>query len=345
MAMKLPRTPERSRLLSAFLSAGLLLASLGAAPARSQEIEPELAPRARLFPDVGPGLKALKRDAAGRYYVLSAPGPAVAVYSPAGKRVGQIPRDAVGPAAIVYGEDFDLDASGSIYVADRGANAIKIYSPSGQLTQTIPIAAPTSVAVLPAGEIAVASLKSNRLVTVFDAAGKVVRQFGDLSDLAEHAELNRFLNIGRLASDPASDIYYAFTYLPEPTVRKYNRYGYAAYEISLATLEFEPRAQAERRDIFRLDQHNSPPELQKVINAIAVDPATQEVWVALGDDLIHFDRDGNKRAEYRTLAPDGSDLNATAILVEPRQLLLADDPQGVFEFARPDLPAPGKVKP
>ncbi|MGH9864060.1 MAG: hypothetical protein ACRD4H_01465, partial [Candidatus Acidiferrales bacterium] len=60
------------------------------------------------------------------------------------------------------------------------------------------------------------------------------------------------------------------------------------------------------------------------------------VWVALGDDLMKFDKDGNRTGKYRTLTTSGEDLAATSILVEPHCLLLADDPHGIFEFARPD---------
>ncbi|MGB6823687.1 MAG: hypothetical protein WBE21_16540, partial [Candidatus Acidiferrales bacterium] len=81
------------------------------------------------------------------------------------------------------------------------------------------------------------------------------------------------------------------------------------------------------------------PQLQKVINAIGVDPTTEEVWVALGDDLMKFDKDGNRTEKYRTLTTSGEDLTPTSILIEPRRLLLADDPHGVFEFARTDQPA------
>ena len=302
-------------------------------------MEIELTARARLFPDVGPGIKAVKRDASGRYYFLSTTDHAVRVYSADNTYLGQIPTDATGAAAIVYGQDMDVDAAGRVYVADRGANAVKVYTHDGKLALSIPVSAPTSVVALPSGEIAVAAMKSGHLVTVYDMQGKDLREFGDLSDLAEHAQLNRLLNIGRLADDPANHIYYAFSYLPEPTIRKYDAYGYSSYQISLTTLDIYPTAQAMRRAIYRLDQRSAPPQLQKVISAVGVDPVTQEVWVALGDDLMKFDKDGNRVGKYRTLTTSGEDLAATSILVEPHRLLLADDPHGIFEFARPDQPA------
>lgn len=187
-----------------------------------EQIENEITATARLFPDIGAGIRAIKRDAHGRYYFLSTVDHSVRVYTADNTFVGQIPRSDSGPAAITYGYDMDVDAAGNIYVADRAANKVKIYTPDGKLSLAIAVAAPTSVAVL-SGQIAVASLKSRDLVTIYNAQGQYVREFGDVSDLAEHEDFNRFLNIGRLATDAANHVYYAFTYSPEPTVRKIGR--------------------------------------------------------------------------------------------------------------------------
>src|SRR6266849_4462010 len=278
--------------------------------AAAQQYEQEINARARIFPDVGRGVRAIKRDGAGRYYILTAPGPAIGVYRADGTRVGQIPEASAKESAIVFGDDLDVDAAGRVVVADRGANAVKVFDPGGHLVLTIPVVSPTSVAALPDNEVAVTSLKSAHLVAVYDPRGKLARQFGDFSDLAERAELNQFLNVGRLESDPAGHLYYAFSYLPEPTVRKYDRYGYAAFEISLTALEYQPEAQALRREIFRQDQRSSPPSFKVVVNAVGVDMETQQIWVALGDQLLHFDRDGNRIDAFRTYTPDGGRLEA-----------------------------------
>lgn len=306
--------------------------------AQEGQLENEITARARLFPDVGPGIRAMKRDSHGRYYFLSTVDHAVRVYTADNTFLGQIPRDDSGKSAIVYGEDFDVDSAGRVYVADRGANAVKIYTPDGNLALSIPVPSPTSVVALSDGQIAVASFKSSHLVTVFDAHGKYLREFGDISDLADREDFNRFLNVGRLATDPASHIYYAFTYTPEPTVRKYDPFGYSSYQISLHTLDIYPSAQAERRDISRIDGQKNTTPLPEVINAIGVDPQTQEVWLSLGDYLMKFDSTGSRVKSYRTLTTSGEDLPASAILIEPKRILLADDPHGIFEFARPDIP-------
>ncbi len=325
-------------MLRKILLPAVLCSCLLAGPAGAQ-VETELLARRRLFPEVGAGVRGVKRDPAGRYFILTAPSAAILLFDAAGQRLGQIP-PASKEGALSYGDDFAVDAAGRIYVADRGANAVKVFLPEGTLVLSIPIAAPTSVVALPEGEIAVASAKSSRLVSVFDARGKVVREFGDPTELAERLELNRFLNIGRLATDTAGHIYYAFSYLPEATVRKYDRFGYAAFELRLTSLELQPVAQAARREIQRQERRGGTPALKPIVTAVAVEPATQEIWVALGGLLLHFDSEGNRLGTYRTFTPEGARLEATAILIEPDRLLLASDPLGIYEFPRPDKRPP-----
>jgi hypothetical protein len=299
----------------------------------------EILARSRVFPEYGPGFVALKRDSTGRYYILAAPAKSIAVYTPAGKRIGQIPNSNSGSAKIAYAADMDLDASGDIYVADRGANAVRIYTPDGALEASVSVAAPISVAALPDHEFAVATVRSAHLVSIFNFQGKLVRSFGELAGASEREELNLYLNRGRVFSDSAGHVYFAFTYLPEPTFRKYDRYGYAAYEVALSTPEFEAQAQAERNQFVTLAKRDDIPAMKSVVNALGVDPAKEDVWAAVGDELLHFDKGGNRLASYRTVTPDGAPIEPTAIVVEPERILLGADPLGIFEFARPDKTA------
>src|SRR5277367_5913866 len=82
--------------------------------------------------------------------------------------------------------------------------------------------------------------------------------------------------------------------------------------------------------------------VKPVIRALGVDHATQQVWAAIGDMLLHFDRDGNLLDTYRVATTQGAALQPVGILIEPERILLLSDPAGIYEFARPDkLPAPG----
>jgi len=121
--------------------------------------------------------------------------------------------------------------------------------------------------------------------------------------------------------------------MPEPTVRKFDHVGYLSLEISLMTLEFQPAAQAARKALARSE--TGIPALHRIISAIGVDPKTQDVWVAIGTLLMHFDKDGQRLASFRTYLPQGARVEPSMILVEPDRLVIGSDPQGIYEFAKP----------
>ena len=212
-------------------------------PARAQEpyqYESDLVAKRRLYRDVGAGFREIHQGPNGNYYVLTAPAPAVLIYDASGKRIGQVPSQsgaAAKGAALVYGESFDVDHDGHVVVCDRGAKAVKIYSPSGTLVSSISMPAPVSVVFLSGDEFAVASPDGDHLVTVYDLAGKMVRDYGDREEIADRADVNMQVNYGHLVADEMGNNYFSFDYLPEPTVRKFDRVGYLAMELSLKTLE------------------------------------------------------------------------------------------------------------
>src|ERR1700732_171637 len=116
--------------------AGLCLLAAGG-PRVFAQTEGELTARKRLLSDLGPGLRAVRRSADGRTYVLASPSPGLLVFDTQGKQVLSIGAPpAAGKtarAAITFGEDCDVSVDRQIYVADRGANAIQIFSPDGAL--------------------------------------------------------------------------------------------------------------------------------------------------------------------------------------------------------------------
>ena len=119
-----------------------VFAAVYLAPAAAQNSETEIRARARVLPDIGPGLIGIKRDVAGHYYVVASPASTVLIFSADGKRIGEIPSASVQDAAssdakksskIVFAADFDVDSSGHVLVADRGANNVKIFAADGSL--------------------------------------------------------------------------------------------------------------------------------------------------------------------------------------------------------------------
>ncbi len=322
----------------------LLTCAAGGAAAQD---EADLTARQRIFPGVGPGLRAVKRGADGRLYILASPSPGLLVFDAQGKQVLSINEVGVAPGGatqghslITFGEDCDGAADGKIYVADRGANLIQVFSPEGALLRSIPVKAPVSVAALPEGEVAVGTLREPHLVIVFDKNARDVREFGDPEPLAERVELNRYLNVGQLATDSDGHLYYAFAYVPEPTVRQYDRLGYAGQDIQYTALEAMPAAQAARKEILRQESRGNQPSFKRILTAVGVDRANGEVWIALYNNLLHFDKEGNRRATYKIYTPQGARLEANTILVEKNRLIIGSDPLGIYEFERPDKKNP-----
>jgi hypothetical protein len=322
----------------------LLVCAAGSALAQE---EGDLMAKQRVFPGVGPGLRTVKRGGDGRLYVLASPSPGLLVFDAQGKQVLSINEVSVassgagqGHALITFGEDCDGAPEGTIYVADRGANLIQVFSAEGTPIRSIPVKNPISVAALPEGEVAVGTLREPHLVIVFDKNGRDVREFGDPEPLAEREELNRYLNIGQLATDALGHLYYAFAYLPEPTVRQYDRVGYAGQDFQYTAIEAMPAAQAARKEIERQERRGDQPSLKRIITAVGVDRATGEVWIALYNTLLHFDKEGNRRASYKIYTPQGARLEASTILVEKDRLIIGSDPLGIYEFARPDKKNP-----
>jgi hypothetical protein len=313
------------------LSLFVLLAVL---PVKTRaQAQPGLGPARRVFPDIAAGARSVRRGPDGRYYVLVSPGAAVLVFDSAGKKLGQVPAQAVGASAIVFGAALDIDAAGRIYVADRGGNAVNVYAADGTLLAHVRVSAPVGVAALPRDEFAVCALNSNHLVSVYDFQGALLREFGDPVEPTDDAALNRRLNLGEIASDAEGNLYFAFEYMPEPTVRKYDRFGYLGDEFSPKDQQFEAIAQLARRELAPAKTGKAVAPLE-VLSAIGVDPASQEIWIALGDLLVQVDHSGKETYSQRISTPSGVSLAPSFIFAEPTRLLLGNDTLGIYEAPR-----------
>ncbi|HEY2120765.1 MAG TPA: hypothetical protein VGH37_16365 [Candidatus Acidoferrum sp.] len=327
-----------------FLSAAVLLCLLGIVfAAAAQEVDDQLTANKHLFKGIGLGLRSLRRGSDGKYYILATPNVGLAVFDPEGKQlalIGAPPPEPIankaGRSAIAFAEDCDVDSKGNMYVADRGYNLINEFAPDGKILRSIPVNGPTGVLALPDGEVAVTAFHGTHLITVYNATGRLVREFGDPEDLATRPELNRYLSQGRLASDSQARVYYGYTYLPEPRVRQYDRFGYGGMDFEFTGLGAWSEGRAARREIDRQDKRTEPPSLHPVLTAFGVDPVNGDVWMCLHNTLLHFDKDGNRRSAYQIYTSDNARLEANVLLVEEDRLLIGSDPLGIFEFHRPD---------
>jgi hypothetical protein len=325
-------------------------AAMGLAAAQDRnfaQAEGDMTAKTRLFGPIGPGLRAVRHSADGRTYILASPSPGLVVYDAKGKQIFNVTESAAVPGAkpstagITFGEDCDIDPEGRTYVADRGSSMVDIIGPDGTFANSFAAPGPVSIAWLGDGEIAVATFREDHLVIVYDKRGHVTRDFGDPEQISDRDDLNRFLNIGELATDAAHHIYYGFSYMPEPTVRQFDRNGYSVGpDVQYVALEAASQAQAIRREIVKQEKNRKSPSFKRILTGVGVDPINGEVWMAVGNTLLHFDKDGNRRASYQMYTPEGARLEANTIVIEPDRMIVGGDPIGIYEFARPDKKTP-----
>jgi DNA-binding beta-propeller fold protein YncE len=321
------------------------IGAVSAGPARAQ-YEGELTAKRRLFPEVGANLRGV-RQVGERTYVLSSAG--LVVFDAKEHKLFTIGGAAMGGAAppatkapapgSSFVAGFDVDGAGQIFVADPAANTVTVYSADGNKVRSISVNVPLSVAALPDGEVAVSTQRDPHLILVYDKSGHEVRDFGGLEDISNREDLNRYLNSGYLASDAKGNIYYAFTFAPEPTVRVFDRFGFSTQTIEYTEIEAFAAAQTARKEIERQESKGKQPIFRPILTAISVVRDTGEVWIALHNRLLRFDKDGNRKATYQLYTPDGTRLDATTLQITKDRLIIGGDPLGVFEFERPDLKA------
>jgi hypothetical protein len=330
------------KVIVSFVLAAALLPIACVLWAGASEIDDDLTATKRLFPGIGPGLRAVRHATNGNYYLLASP-VGVAIFDPNGKQlsiIGAPPAAPVtnkaGRSAIGFGEDCDVDAQGNVYVADRGYNLVTEFSLDGKQLRSFPADFLLSLAVLPEGEVAVSTLQSSHHVTVYGPDGKIAREFGEVESLSSRSDLDHSLNLGRVSSDPQGHIYYGFTYMPEPLVREFDRFGNASQDFVFTGVDAYPEASATRKAIDRAETTAEPPTFRQILTAFGVDPVNGDVWMGMHNTLVHFDKDGIRRSEYQIWTPKGAPLDATIILVEDNRLLIGSDPLGVYEFRRPD---------
>lgn len=325
------------RLLLRFAAVTCVLSAV--AISASAQYEGELTAKRRVFADAGNSIRGIKR-AGERICILGSQG--LQVFDAKEQKVLTVGASsamsaASRPEGVSFFENFDVDGEGQIYVADRGANAVVVYSADGRRFTSFSVKAPMSVAALAGGEVAVSNLLDPHLIVVYDKNGRDLREFGELEDISSHADLNRFLNSGFLATDAHTNIYYAFIYAPEPTVREYDRNGFAIQTIQFAEIEAFATAQAVRKEIERQERKGKAPQFKPILTAVGVVRETGEVWMALHNRLLRFDKDGNRQATYQLYTPEGARLDASSILIDKSRILIGSDNAGIFEFERPEL--------
>ncbi|HTZ75237.1 MAG TPA: hypothetical protein VMB47_15040 [Candidatus Aquilonibacter sp.] len=220
-----------------------LLVSLGLAgprPADSQNLHNMIASDHRVLPEVGGSIIAIRQDSAGHVYVIASPGHLVQVFDAMGNKVAQIP-DAHSAMAFDYAADLDIAPNGNIVVADRGANTIDVFGPDGLLKTKFTVFAPTSLVALSNGQIAVTTLRTQHPIEIFEQNGRFVRGFGEPHDIsnpspdAPTTPAPPLADTGRIIGDSSDNLYFGILSPTDPQVKKFDRFGYAAYSANVPT--------------------------------------------------------------------------------------------------------------
>src|SRR5258708_12422937 len=165
--------------------------------------------RRRVFPYIGPGLRALRDGRDGKYYLLASPNVGIAVFDAQERQLTVIGATLTSPASnkaanppISFGDDCDVDAQGNLYVADRGYNLVNVFSPAGALLRSMQFNSPTSLAALPEGEVAVTAPRRLPLLTVFGPTSRASPRFGHPAQISYPNYPHRYVTLARLASHP-----------------------------------------------------------------------------------------------------------------------------------------------
>lgn len=203
-------------------------------PSQAQNLHNMVASDARVFPQVSGGIIAM-RENAGRFYILANPAHSIQIFDSTGSKVGELPGPGSG-VTLQYAADLDIAPNGNIVVADRGANVIDIFAPDGSLKSKFPVFAPTSVVALSTGQIAVTTLRTEHPIEVFEQSGRFVRGFGEpheisnpSPDAADADAPPALADTGRIIGDSADNLYFGVLSSTDPQIKKFDRFGYAAF--------------------------------------------------------------------------------------------------------------------
>jgi len=216
------------------------LAGIAPIPAAGQNLHNMISSEGRVFPEVNGGIIAMREDSAGRFYVLANPGRTLRVFDAKGTLIGQIPGANSSITKFGYAVDFDIAADGDVVVADRGANTVYTFAPDGSLKSKASVFAPTSVVALSSGQIAVTTLRTQHPIEIFEENGRYVRGFGEphvisnpSPDGEDAAPPPPLADTGRIIGDSADNLYFGVLSPTNPQIKKFDRFGYAAFSTSV----------------------------------------------------------------------------------------------------------------
>lgn len=188
--------------------------------------------------------------------------------------------------------------------------------------------------MLSTGEICVVGYPHKGLISILDSSGHLVREIGETVQVVPEPKLNAFLNSGKLAVDDSDNIYFAFTWLPKPTVRKYDKTGRLVVEFHPYGQQLEQASQRARQGIERRLVEGGIGG-SAVIFGLGIDPKTKDIWVSSGGWIHRYDKSGNPKDTMHFVDQDGRPINVDEILMHDDQVYVVCRVTGVYEFDYP----------
>lgn len=276
---------------------------------------------------VGP----VHRDGQGRYYVPDRHERLVRVYDNRFNPVGTIGGPSPGVAAL-NPDNFAVTRDGRVVSAEL--TQIKVFSPAGVLQGSFPVWRVTTLGVLRTGEIVVSGFGAQKLISIYDVEGQLLRSFGQPVHADDDSHRNAMLNVGRIVTDSKDNIYYLFLFLPEPTIRKYDREGNLLAELHPDGKMIRKAATLAEEKLEK-QRAGEGTGFSAVFEGIAVDEESEELWVSWASYIYRLGPDGAVRAVYQFKRPENFPVNVNHMLVERDRLIIASTAHGVFLAPKP----------
>jgi outer membrane protein assembly factor BamB len=243
--------------------------------------------------------------------------------------------------ALTTGSNGNLFVVGDKYISvfDSNGSCINRFSISKQID---------SISVLDKESLIAADTGSGGLMMVYELSGKNSRTIGLLKTLDKTNESqNRFLNAGKIAVGPESEIYHLSVNSIDPVVQVFSKNGglLRSFAIEGATVDLQKRRARE----FLTSKESTLIGGYAVLRSISVDQSNGHVWIGINglsepgtireesSTLYEYDAKGNKLAEYALEVPATGRkrnllIDVKDVVVRSSTVYVLDSPGKVYRF-------------
>lgn len=322
-------------LMMVFLSVYALGSPIG--PLQQQpvtdETAVELRATERVFPEVRFITGPVRQDRRGNYYVSDRHTRTIRIYNEFFNPIGTIGGMGRGAADLGGTETFAVTADGKVVTV--GLEEIKIFNSAGVAERTFRSWRTMALDVMSTGEILVSGFPEDKLIHVFSPEGKLLREFGEPVFGDEDQSNKGYLNTGLIAVDSDDNIYYAFRFLPEPTIRKYDREGNLLAEFHPDAKMIREAGSESQRRIEKMRAGDRDAGFRPVFATLTVDEATGDIWASMGPYIYRLSPDGKVRSAYRFVSPEGFPAPVRQILLQKDRMIIAASSWGVLMAPKP----------